>query len=153
MCFWRCGRPNGFDLSANMAKRSFIVRYALFGVGFCEGVGGVENEIGAILKNLGVGSGKREDFGDVIGFDAISAQDICFFGVARGVAGKVGSMKVGKVTEGVAGGVSGGVSGEITGGFEGEIDSLGNAGLLGVGRTVSFGVGVSEGVDLGFFWW
>ena len=128
-----------------MANRSSIVRYAFFG-----GVGA------GVIAIFGTGLGRREGFGDM-GFEAISAQDIRFFGVAGGFAGNIGSVEVGKVMEGVEGGVRGGVSGgargKVTGGFEGEIGSSGNAGWLGIGKTVSFGVGVSEGVDLGFFWW
>ena len=118
-----------------------MVRYGFwcFGVGF----GGVGGQIfGAVSVHLGIGFaagiGRRDGFGATTGREAISAQDIGFFGVAIGADVAITAF-------GVQGGVAGGVSGseffEVR--SEGVIGGVSiNAGSL-RGGGVAGGVGIS----------
>ena len=114
-----------------MTIKSFIVRYVLFDVDFCEKV---DEEISdAFSRNLDTDLDRRDGFDDSIDFEIIFAQNNCFFDVAKSVANKVDSIEVDKAMKRVDDEVSDEVSDEVADGFEGEIDSLGNAGSLGIG--------------------
>ena len=89
---------------------------------------------------LGVAIGRRDGFGAMTGREAISAQDICFLGVAIGVAGGVKGSELSEVDSwGVVGGVS------I---IAGSLDGARVAGVVGIVAT-AFGVegGVGIGAD------
>ena len=66
-----------------------MIKYILFDIDFCEKVNEVKNEICAILKNSSIENDKRENFDDIIDFNIIFAQNICFFDVANNIANKI----------------------------------------------------------------
>ena len=119
----------------------------MFNIDFCEKINEIKNEICVILKNSSVENNKREDFNNIIDFDAIFAQDICFFDVAKNVANKINSIKINKITKRIVNEIND----KITNDFENKIDSLNNASLLNVNKTISFDVEISKKIDLNFF--
>ena len=144
--------------SANISNRSSIVRYGswccccCFGFGVC-GVGG--QVFGAVSVHVdtgfGVGTGRREGFGALTGREAISAQDICFRGVAIGVGVAGGEGTSSDVETGVAGGVRGSEVWEVdsdwlTGGVSINAGSLGGGGVAGGVGIAATAFGVGSGV-------
>ena len=51
------------------------------------------------MKNSSIESDKRENFDDIIDFDVIFAQNICFFDIANDVANKIKVNKIMKNVE------------------------------------------------------
>ena len=49
------------------------------------------------MKNSSIESDNRENFDNIIDFDVIFAQNICFFDVSKNVANKIDSMKINKI--------------------------------------------------------
>ena len=139
--FLVCIRPIRFGFSANISNKSSMVRYGFwcFGVGF----GGVGGQIfGAVSVHLGIGFaagiGRRDGFGATTGREAISAQDIGFFGVAIGVIGGVSWSEVFGV-----------VFDEATGGVCNDVVSLrggGVAGGVGIAAT-AFDISIDAADD------
>ena len=78
-----------------MTNKLFIVKYVLFDVDFDKEIN--EEIIDALFDNLRTNFDKRESFDDIINFDFIFAQNICFFDVAKSVANKINLIKVDKI--------------------------------------------------------
>ena len=125
-----------------------MVRYGFwcFGFGVC-GVGGqVNGAVSTIFgARFGVGIGRREGLGATTGREAISAQDICFLGVATGAESDC---------FGVGGGVSGSevfgvVFDEVTGGVSSNVGSLCGGGVAGGVSTAATAFGVDLAYSLG----
>ena len=103
------------------------------------------------FEKSSVENDKRENFDDIIDFDAIFTQNICFFDVARDVANKIDSIKINKITKRVVDEVNNEINDEITNDFENKINSLDNASLLNINKTISFDIKISKEIDLNFF--
>ena len=101
----------------------------MFDVDFCEKMNKIKSEICAILKNSSVENDKREDFDDIINFDIIFAQNICFFDVTRNVANKINSMRFFDEIENE-------ISDEVTNDFENFCENMtNNASSLNINDT------------------
>ena len=105
-----------------MTNRLFIVKYVFVDVDVDKNV---DDEVNALFRNSSIESDNREDFDDIINFDAIFAQNICFFDVAKSVANKINSMKVDKIdSTKFFDEVKNEVNDEVTSDFEDKLSSL-----------------------------
>ena len=109
----------------------------------------------AFGTDFSAGIGRRDGFGATTGREAISAQDICFLGVAGGVPG---SEVFGAVSDEVeSGGVAGGVGNAATAldvsigamGVRSAANAFGVEGGVGIAAT-GFGVGTAVSLEVSF---
>ena len=105
-----------------MTNKSFIVKYVFVDIDIDENV---DDEIDAFFKNSSIESDNREDFDNIIDFDAIFAQNIYFFNVAKSVANKIDSMKINKINSTkFFDEIESEVNDEVTNDFEDKLSSL-----------------------------
>ena len=132
-----------------MTNKLFIVKYVLFDINFYEKINEkVKNEIDTFFKNSNIESDNRDDF-DVINFETISTQDICFLNIAKSVANRANSIEINKIIENV----ENEVNDEVTNDFENKINSLNKDETTWLNIEIaSIVVTISKNVDLNFFW-
>ena len=114
-------------------NKSFIVIQNLVDVDVDKNVDEkIDKKIDAFLKSSSIENDNRENFDDIIDFDAIFVQNICFFDVAN----KINSINVNKIIKNVENEINDEVNDEIIDDFEDIYENVtNNASFLDINKT------------------